>query len=39
MPKDPNIRKVMVIGSGPIVKRRSLTMPGPRPAGCCGKRA
>ena len=36
MPLNKNIKKVLVIGSGPIVigQGQSLTMPAPRPAGC-----
>lgn len=34
MPKNPEIKKVLVLGSGPIVigQALSLTTPGPRPA-------
>ena len=41
MPKRTDIHKVLVIGSGPIVigRRRSLTMPAPRPALPCVRRA
>ena len=36
MPKDTSIKKVLVIGSGPIVigQAAELTTPAPRPAGC-----
>ena len=36
MPLNKNIKKVLVIGSGPSssARRQSLTMPAPRPAGC-----
>ena len=42
MPKRDDIKKVLVIGSGPIIigaRTLNLTMPGPRPAGPSEKKA
>ena len=41
MPKRNDIKKIMVIGSGPIVigQAGSLTMPAVRPARLCARKA
>ncbi len=36
MSKRMDIKKVLIIGSGPIIRPASLTIPAPRPARRCG---